>query len=75
MVRGLLQKLRKTLVLVTHDLEEALRLASRLVLLHQGRVVADLERGAFVTSDISEVREYREAFHSALDDTAEAEHA
>lgn len=29
----------KTIVLVTHDVDEALRLATRMVLLHQGRVV------------------------------------
>ncbi len=32
---------RKTIVLVTHDIEEALRLATRIVLLDQGRVVQD----------------------------------
>jgi osmoprotectant transport system ATP-binding protein len=31
----------KTIVLVTHDIEEALRLATRIVLLDQGRVVQD----------------------------------
>ena len=35
----------KTTLIVTHDLEEALYLADRVVLLEAGRVVADLAAG------------------------------
>ncbi len=39
LLRGLQAELRKTVVFVTHDLDEALRLADRLVLLRAGRVL------------------------------------
>src|SRR5213078_4383477 len=38
--RALAQRLQKTIVFVTHDLREALLLASRIVLLEAGRIVA-----------------------------------
>ena len=44
-----------------------MRLATRIVLLHEGRVAADLARDAFATTNIAEVREYREAFRSEFD--------
>ena len=36
MLRGLLRRLRKTVLLVTHDLDEALLLGDRIVLLERG---------------------------------------
>jgi glycine betaine/proline transport system ATP-binding protein len=39
LLRGLQAELRKTVVFVTHDLDEALRLADRLVLLRDGRLL------------------------------------
>ena len=41
-LRDLLAKLKKTALLVTHDLDEALYLAHRIIFLDQGTVVADL---------------------------------
>jgi osmoprotectant transport system ATP-binding protein len=45
MVRELLRRLKVTTLIVTHDLEEALYLADRVVLLEAGRVLADLAAG------------------------------
>ncbi len=42
MMQELLKRVRKTVVMVTHDLEEALYLADRVVFLERGSVVADL---------------------------------
>jgi osmoprotectant transport system ATP-binding protein len=48
------QKLRKTILFVTHDVEEGLRLADRLLILHKGKVVqygAPLEVVAMPAND------------------------
>jgi osmoprotectant transport system ATP-binding protein len=66
MLQGLLQKLRKTVILVTHDLEEARRIANRLVLLECGKVAADLPPEEFAKSDLRSVKEYRNAFHGIV---------
>ena len=42
MLLGLMERVRKTVVLVTHDLEEALYLASRIVFLSDGVIVGDM---------------------------------
>jgi osmoprotectant transport system ATP-binding protein len=54
---------KKTVLLVTHDLDEALFLASRIVLVEGGRLVADLAPEEFLHSDQSEVLAYVKAFH------------
>jgi osmoprotectant transport system ATP-binding protein len=41
MFLDLQRRMRKTVLLVTHDLGEALRLADRVVILSEGEVVAD----------------------------------
>jgi osmoprotectant transport system ATP-binding protein len=53
----------KTVLLVTHDLDEALFLASRILLVEAGRLVADLAPGDFLHSDQPEVTAYVSAFH------------
>ena len=45
MLRGLLEQVGKTVLLVTHDLDEALYLAKRVVFLSEGAVVADMLAG------------------------------
>jgi len=40
-LRDLFKRLKKTVVLVTHDLAEAAYLAERVVLLHDGRIAQD----------------------------------
>ena len=68
MLRALLARLRdegkpKTVLLVTHDLDEAIYLASRIVLLEEGRVVADLPPAEFLRSSQPAVKAYVQAFH------------
>jgi osmoprotectant transport system ATP-binding protein len=66
MLRDLLRKLagsRKTVLLVTHDLDEALYLADRIVLLEAGKLIANLEPAAFLHSTQPEVVSYVRAFH------------
>jgi osmoprotectant transport system ATP-binding protein len=63
MLRGLMNRLRKTVLLVTHDLDEALYLGDRIVLLSEGRVAADLAPEEFVRSTQPEVESYVRAFH------------
>lgn len=62
MLRDLLKNLRTTVLLVTHDLDEALYLAHRIVLLGVGEVVADLPRDEFLQSEQPEIVEYARAF-------------
>ncbi len=68
MLRALLSRLRdsgnaKTVLLVTHDLDEAMYLADRIVLVADGRLVADLPPAEFLHSRQPEVQEYVQAFH------------
>jgi len=67
MLRDLLHKLpgrvQTTVLLVTHDLDEALYLADRIVLLEAGKLIANLERAAFLRSTQPEVSAYVRAFH------------
>jgi osmoprotectant transport system ATP-binding protein len=58
MLLGLLQRFNKTVLLVTHDLEEALYLASHILLLEQGQVVANLPASEFMGSQITAVQNY-----------------
>ena len=55
---ALAKRLRKTIVFVTHDLREALLLASRIVLLEKGRIVADATPQEFPRVDHPEVRAF-----------------
>jgi osmoprotectant transport system ATP-binding protein len=63
MLRDLLARLRKTVLLVTHDLDEALYLADRITLLHEGRLIAHLAPDEFMRSTQPEVLAYIRAFH------------
>jgi osmoprotectant transport system ATP-binding protein len=63
MLRDLLGKIKKTVLLVTHDLDEALYLASRIVLMAGGKVIADLPAEEFLASEHPEVQAYVRAFH------------
>ncbi|MGD0095717.1 MAG: ATP-binding cassette domain-containing protein [Terracidiphilus sp.] len=63
MLRGLLRRLKKTVLLVTHDLDEALYLADRIVLLSEGKLLASLEPKEFLASRLPLIEDYMRAFH------------
>lgn len=63
MLRDLLRRLNKTVLLVTHDLDEALYLATHIVLLEAGKVVANLPADQFLSSQIPAVQGYVRAVH------------
>ena len=63
MLRALLGRLNQTVLLVTHDLDEALYLADRIVLFEQGRLVANLTPEEFLRSSQPEIVSYIRAFH------------
>ena len=56
--RALAKRLRKTIVFVTHDLREALMLASRIVLLEAGRIVAVTPPQEFLRLEHPEVQAF-----------------
>ncbi|HLY42811.1 MAG TPA: ATP-binding cassette domain-containing protein [Terracidiphilus sp.] len=70
MLRGLLSRMKITVLLVTHDLDEALYLAHRIVLLREGNVVSERSPEEFMRSDQPEVTAYIRAFHRGENSTA-----
>lgn len=63
LLHGLSGPAKKTVVLVTHDLDEALYLADRIVLLEAGKLVTNLAPAEFLVSSQPEVVTYIRAFH------------
>jgi osmoprotectant transport system ATP-binding protein len=63
MLKGLLERVGKTALLVTHDLDEALYLAHRVVFLVDGSVAADVSPEEVVGSNNPYVRDYVSAVH------------
>jgi osmoprotectant transport system ATP-binding protein len=63
MLRDLLTRLRKTVLMVTHDLDEALYLGDRIVLLNEGKLIANLRPNEFMASNQPEIEDYVRAFH------------
>jgi osmoprotectant transport system ATP-binding protein len=63
MLRDLMLRLKKTVLLVTHDLDEALNLAHRIVLLNEGNLIADLPPEEFLRSRQPEIEAYVHACH------------
>ncbi len=63
MLKGLLERVGKTVVLVTHDLDEALYLAKRVIFLEAGAVVADLTAEEVSSSENVYVKNYVRAVH------------
>jgi ABC-type proline/glycine betaine transport systems, ATPase components len=58
MLKNLLSEMEKTVLLVTHDLDEALYLADRVLFLADGEVFADLKPSEVLASFNPQVREY-----------------
>jgi osmoprotectant transport system ATP-binding protein len=63
MLRSLLAGIKKTVLLVTHDLDEALYLADRIVLIESGQLIANLAPADFMASNLPQVQSYIRAFH------------
>ncbi|MFQ3582958.1 MAG: ATP-binding cassette domain-containing protein [Chloracidobacterium sp.] len=57
----LVADLGKTALFVTHDLQEALRIGTRICLLSHGRLVADAPPAKFLELDVPAAREYVQA--------------
>jgi osmoprotectant transport system ATP-binding protein len=74
MLRELLRGAGKTTLIVTHDLEEALYLADRVVLLDTGSVVADLASGEVRKSQNAAMQAYVAATHRAAAEPTPANH-
>lgn len=70
MLRDLLKRMKTTVLLVTHDLDEALYLANRIVLLSSGRVIADLAPDEFLQSTLPEVQAYLHAYRRGAQNAA-----
>jgi osmoprotectant transport system ATP-binding protein len=68
--RSLASRLEKTIVFVTHDLREALLLASEIVLLQSGAVVASAPPDKFLNLPHPEVREFAASFAVSSGDPA-----
>ena len=66
MLLRLLERVGKTVLLVTHDLDEALYLAKRVVFLSEGAVAADMLAGDVPGSDNSYVKDYVSAVHRVV---------
>jgi osmoprotectant transport system ATP-binding protein len=67
---SLQQRLNKTVVFVTHDLREALRLGSRIALMESGRLVTVLSPQDFLRSTDPLAAAYVQAFGGGLDSPA-----
>ena len=63
MLKALLTQMSETVLLVTHDLDEALYLGDSIVLLSDGKLVAHLAPNEFLQSREPEIEGYVRAFH------------
>jgi osmoprotectant transport system ATP-binding protein len=75
MLRQLLARLKKTVLLVTHDLDEALYLGDRIVLLSEGHLIANLTSDEFTQATQPEVVAYVRAYHRSERDVDRGENS
>jgi len=69
MLRELLRRVDVTVLLVTHDLDEALYLAEHIALLSEGKLIAYVARDDFLRSKEPEIVSYVHAFHRGESET------
>jgi osmoprotectant transport system ATP-binding protein len=67
MLKELLARLQKTVLLITHDLDEALYLADRVVFLDNGEIAADLPAADVLRSQIPQVKDYVLSVHRMVE--------
>ena len=60
------RRLRRTVVMVTHDLREALLLGTRIALFEAGKLIGLFEKNEFARSENPQVKEYMDCFREAL---------
>jgi osmoprotectant transport system ATP-binding protein len=70
MLRSLLSRLKTTVLLVTHNLDEALYLAHRIILLSEGKLLVCLEPKEFIASHEPLIEAYVRAFHRGWHDAS-----
>jgi osmoprotectant transport system ATP-binding protein len=58
MVKGLMDRMGKTVLVVTHDLNEALYLADRVLFMEEGCIAADLSSDEVLRSEKPQVKDY-----------------
>jgi osmoprotectant transport system ATP-binding protein len=66
MLRDLLERVGKTVLLVTHDLDEALYLAKRVIFIAEGTVVANLPASEVLRSENPHVKDYVHSVHRSV---------
>jgi osmoprotectant transport system ATP-binding protein len=72
MLRMLMARMKKTVLLVTHDLNEALYLAHQIVLMNEGKLVASLTPEQFLASKEPLIESYVRAFYRGAQGAADS---
>jgi osmoprotectant transport system ATP-binding protein len=71
MLRALLARMRKTVLLVSHDLNEALYLGNTISLMEEGRILTTLNPKEFLKSDMPAVQRYVQAYYRGAESQEE----
>jgi osmoprotectant transport system ATP-binding protein len=75
MLRTVMMRMKKTVLLVTHDLNEALYLGNRIVLVSEGRLIANLTPKDFIESAEPQIKAYVRAFYRGEQEAREKRQA
>jgi len=73
MLRALMRRMKKTVLLVTHDLNEALYLGNSIVLMSEGKFVANLNAADFLHSQETQIQAYVKAFYRGAQESTGSE--